>query len=184
MKCILVKYCHLNKFLYIKHHEVIISENKSRGLLSWLKTSSWYEEKSWGVECMGWNTPTRISNSINVRSVRNKWGGVAGLFFAFNSASGRHMQWIRLSRTAMSYRIEHQNSNQRGFERWPFGFYVSVHLGIQQVQAFTKTKQERLNKINIILVVGLRQWSVRGLRLTSKTFLGSYWRYSKTPLPF
>ena len=125
----------------------------------------------------------QIQSTLDLYAI-NGGRGVAGLFFAFNSASGRHRQWIRLSRTAMSYRIEHQNSNQRGFERWPFGFYVSVHLGIQQVQAFTKTKQERLNKINIILVVGLRQWSVRGLRLTSKTFLGSYWRYSKTPLPF
>ena len=125
----------------------------------------------------------QIQSTLDLYAI-NGGRGVAGLFFAFNSASGRHRQWIRLSRTAMSYRIEHQNSNQRGFERWPFGFFFSVHLGIQQVQAFTKTKQERLNKINIILVVGLRQWSVRGLRLTCKTFLGSYWRYSKTPLPF
>ena len=125
----------------------------------------------------------QIQSTLDLYAI-NGGRGRRGLFFAFNSASGRHRQWIRLSRTAMSYRIEHQNSNQRGFERWPFGFYVSVHLGIQQVQAFTKTKQERLNKINIILVVGLRQWSVRGLRLTCKTFLGSYWRYSKTPLPF
>ena len=96
----------------------------------------------------------QIQSTLDLCAI-NGGRGVEGLFFAFNSASGRHRQWIRLSRTAMSYQIEHQNSNQRGFERWPFGFFFSVHLGIQQVQAFTKTKQERMNKINIILVVGL-----------------------------
>ena len=74
----------------------------------------------------------QIQSTLDLYAING--GGIAGLFFAFNPASGRHRQWIRLSRTAMSYRIEHQNSNQRGFERWPFGFFFSVPLGIQHVQ--------------------------------------------------
>ena len=115
MERILTKYCHLNKFLYIKHHEVIIPEKKIRGFLSWLKTSPWYEEKS------------RVSNG---------WGGIPQ-----QECQIQHRHWLRLSRTYMSNRIEYKKRKHTAFGKWPFGFVFRVQIDLWQILALINSKK-------------------------------------------
>ena len=51
----------------------------------------------------------------------------------------------------MSNRIGHQKRNKTPFE-WPFCFVFLVQLGLQQIQALSKIKQKRLNKLHVIPV--------------------------------
>ena len=49
--------------------------------------------------------------------------------------------------TDMSNRVEHQKRNQPAIEKWPFGFAFGVQLGLRQIRALIKTKENKLMQV-------------------------------------